>query len=119
MGTAPSHQSLFDAAVSRKPRSFRQVLEGGETQDFKLLFDHFDPPVKPMDFSGAGGGAAGGRRVARVEQRDVDVGALHSQAPRDEAMSAMLDVSKSSVDVWRIGATQTALGSVTPRAVAL
>ena len=93
------------------------MLEGGETQDFKLLFDHFDPPVKPMDFSGAaGGGAAGGRRVARVEQRDVDVGALHSQAPRDEAMSAMLDVSKSSVDVWRIGATHTVLGSAAPRA---
>ena len=42
---------------SRKLRSAGQVLEGGETQDFKLLFDHFDPPVKPMDFSGAGGGA--------------------------------------------------------------
>ena len=41
---------------------------------------------------------------------------VHSQAPRDEAMSAMLDVSKSSVDVWRIGATRTALGSATPRA---
>ena len=100
---------------SRKLRSAGQVLEGGETQDFKLLFDHFDPPVKPMDFSGAGGGAAGGRRVARVEQRDVDVGALHSQAPRDEAMSAMLDVSKSSVDVWRIGATHTVFGSAAPR----
>jgi len=102
---------------SRKLRSFRQVLEGGETQDFKLLFDHFDPPVKPMDFSGAGGGAAGGRRVARVEQRDVDVGALHSQAPRDEAMSAMLDVSKSSVDVWRIGATQHRFGHSNPACV--
>ena len=40
---------------------------------------------------------------------------LHSQAPRDEAMSAMLDVSKSSVDVWRIGATRTVLGTATPR----
>ena len=40
---------------------------------------------------------------------------LHSQAPRDEAMSAMLDVSKSSVDVWRIGATHTVLGTATPR----
>ena len=40
---------------------------------------------------------------------------VHSQAPRDEAMSAMLDVSKSSVDVWRIGATHTVLGSAAPR----
>jgi hypothetical protein len=81
-------------------------------QDFKLIFDHFDPPVrkrlltrlfilccgnrpfnhiitveliadllytqvKPMDFSQAG--PAGGRRVARVEQKAVDVGGLHSQ----------------------------------------
>ena len=76
MGIAPVAVRCRRPHASRDPG---QVLEGGETQDFKLLFDHFDPPVKPTDFSGAGGGAAGGRRVARVEQRDVDVGALHSQ----------------------------------------
>ena len=42
---------------------------------------------------------------------------LHSQAPRDEAMSAMLDVSKSSVDVWRIGATQHRFGHSNPACV--
>ena len=31
--------------------AIERVPEGGETTDFKAAFDHFDPPVKPMDFS--------------------------------------------------------------------
>ena len=43
----------------------------------ELIADLLYTQVKPMDFSQAG--PAGGRRVARVEQKAVDVGGLHSQ----------------------------------------
>ena len=68
--------------------------------NLELIFDRFDPPVKPMDFSATG--PADGRKVANVEQKAVDVGGLHTQASRDEAMSGVLDVAKSSVEVWRV-----------------
>lgn len=77
-----------------------RVLEGGETQDFKLIFDHFDPPQKPQDFGKPA--PVGGRGVARVQQKAVDVGSLHRQASRDEAMAGVLEVAKSNVEVWRI-----------------
>jgi len=73
-----------------------RVIEGGESTEFKGVFETWDPPAKPADFSG---GSKGNSKVAgKMEQREIDIGALHRAKQKEESMPVL----NGKLEIWRI-----------------
>ncbi|GMH50465.1 hypothetical protein TrRE_jg10313 [Triparma retinervis] len=70
-----------------------RVVEGAETTIFKSLFGQWNPPIK-FDFTQPPSSG-----VAKVEQKDVDVAAMHARKSADDKP---VDDGSGIVQVWRV-----------------